>query len=148
MHVGIVPDINDEGVAAGDGKADERWLQLRKGQIVCRNMAADMVHGNQRDSQHRGNGLGKVHPYQNRTDQPGRVGDGHRVDLLPGKSRVFQSALCQERYGFHMAAGGDFRNHAAIDRVELRLGKNLICEDLSSVGNDRDGSFITGGFKR
>ena len=46
-----------------------------------------------------------------------------------------------------MAARGDFRHNAAVDRVEVRLGKNLIGQDLPSVLDHGHGRLIAGGFK-
>ena len=126
MHVRIVPHVDDQGVSARDREADKGRFQFREGQIVCRDMPADVVHRNQGYLQYGGDRLGKVHPHQHRADKPRRIGDGNRVDVRAGQARCLQRPLGQERNRFHMAAGRNLGDNAAVDRVELRLGKNLV----------------------
>ncbi len=110
-------------------------------------MAADVVHRDQRHAQRRGAGLGKVDPHQHRADEAGGIGHGDGVDVLfldPGR---LDGAPGQDGDSLHMAAGGDLRHDAAVDRVQRRLGEDLIGEHLPAVLDDGDGGLVTGGFK-
>ena len=110
-------------------------------------MAPDMVHRDEGDSQGQGTGLGEVHPHQHRADESGGIGHGHGIDLLPADARRFNGLLGQDGDGLHMAAGGDLRHNAAVDGMELSLGKDLIGQNPSAVLHNGNGGFITGGFK-
>ena len=103
-----------------------------------------MVHGDQRHVQRRGAGLGEVYADEYRPDQARRVGDGHGVDILFFDPGSLDGALRQDRDGLYMAAGRDLRHDAAIDRMQGRLGEDLIGQYLPAVLHDGDGSLVTG----
>ncbi|MPM22621.1 hypothetical protein SDC9_69078 [bioreactor metagenome] len=84
-------------------------------------MAPDMMDRDQGFPPGKSHGLRKAQPHKHRADQPWRVGDRHRVDVILSAGRVLQRPLRQGRYGLHMLPGGDLRHHAAVQRVHVRL---------------------------
>ena len=145
-HIGIAAHIADERIAAGDGKADKRRLQIRIGNIIRGNMAADMMYRNERYSQrHRGR-LGKVHAHQQRADETGRAGDSDGVNVSACETGFVQRAIRQLRDDLHMGAGGNLRHDAAVNRMQSGLRKDLIGENLAAVAHQGNGCLITGGF--
>ena len=73
-------------VPARDDEADKGRLQLRVGKVVCRDVAADVVHRHQRKAHGVSRReLREIHADQNRTNQPRRIRHGNR---RPGRLRV------------------------------------------------------------
>ena len=56
--VGIIPHVHEQRVPAGHAQRQERRLQLRERQIIRGDVAADMMHRNERYAQRVGDGLG------------------------------------------------------------------------------------------
>ena len=135
-------------MTAGDHQTQKRRLQLRIGDIVGSDMATDMMHRDQGLIQRQRCCFSKIHAYQHRADEAGRIGHGHRVDISAGQPRSLQSFLRKAVDGLHMLAGGDLRHHAAVDPVQLHLGSNTIAKHFSSITDDGYGSFITRRFNR
>ena len=111
-------------------------------------MAPDVVHGNERNTQSEGRAFGEIDPNQHRADEAGGVGAGHGVDVGAGDVRRVQSALGQKGDDLQMAAGGDLGHHAAVDRVQVRLGEDLVRQHPAAVLHQGDGGLVAGGFNR
>ena len=110
-------------------------------------MPADMVDRDQRHAQRERGSLGEVHAHQHRADEAGSIAHRHGVDVLPSDPRSLERALGQQRDGLDMAARRDLRHDAAVHRVQIGLGKDLIAQDLSAVLDDGHGGLVAGGFK-
>lgn len=147
VHIGVAADIDKDSVAAGYGKAQERRLQLRIRKVVCRDMAADMVHRYERHIQREGAGFCKVHTDKDGADKPRRIRHGDRVDVLTGYTGRLYRLLRKYGYRLHMAARGYLRHDPAVYSVQICLRKYLVCQYFSAVLNDGHRRFITGGFK-
>ena len=119
--IGIGFYIDQQRVAARHAQRQKRRLQLRKRQIVRRNVTADMVDRDQGHTQRVGDGLGEIKPHQHRADQSRRVSRRDGADLLSGDARVPERLLRQRGDRLHMPARRDLRHHAAIERVHVRL---------------------------
>ena len=145
-HVRIVPDIHDEGVAAGDGQRQKGRLQLREGQIVGGNVATDVVDRDQRHAQRIGHGLGEADPHQHGADEAGGIGDGHGVHVALGEPGIGQRLIRQTGNGLHVLAGGDLRHHAAVQRLFLHAGGDDVAQQLPSVLHKGCGGLVAGGF--
>ena len=91
------------------------------GQIVCRDVSADVVHRNQRLACRQCHTLGVVDADQQRTDQPWRIGHRHGVDALEGLTGVVQRLLYDGTDVFGVAPRGNLRHNAAILFVFLHL---------------------------
>ena len=146
-HVRIVPDIHDEGVAAGDGQRQKGRLQLREGQIVGGDVATDVVDRDQRHVQRIGHGLGEADPHQHGADETGGIGDGHGVHVALGEPGIGQRLIRQTGNGLHVLAGGDLRHYAAVESVHIRLREDGVGEDRASVPHHGHGGLVAGGFK-
>ena len=147
-QVGIVAHVADERVAARNSQAHERRLQLRVGDVVGRDVAAHMVHRDERHAERERGGLGKVHADEQRADEPRRAGDGHGVDVTAGQTGHCQRAVGQLGDDLHVRARGDLGYDAAVNGVQVSLGKDLIGQHLAPVAHNGDGRLVTGGFNR
>ena len=103
-QVGIVAHVADERVAARNSQAHERRLQLRVGDVVGRDVAAHMVHRDERHAERERGGLGKVHADEQRADEPRRAGDGHGVDVAAGQTGHCQRTVGQLGDNLHVRA--------------------------------------------
>ena len=147
-HIRVIRHVHDQRVTAGDGQGHKGRLQLRKRQIVCGDMTADVVHRDQRHAQSVGGGLGKADAHQYRADKPRRIGDGHRVDVRLRQPRVGERLVRQGGDGLHVLAGGHLRHHAAVQRVHICLGQYGVGQHLPSVPYYRHRRLVAGGLKR
>ena len=57
VQIGIIADVDDHRVPAGDDEAEKRRLQIGIGNVIGGDMAADMMHGDQRHVQRQRCGL-------------------------------------------------------------------------------------------
>ena len=146
-HVGIVPHIGKKRVSAGNGEAEKRGFQLGIGDVIGRHVPPDVMHRDQGDAECQCTSLGKIHAYQDGTDQAGCVGNRNRVDLLPGDAGFLQRTLGKNGNHFHMAAGCDFRDDTAVNGVQVGLRINLVRQDTAAVFHNGHGCFVTCGFK-
>ena len=147
-HFRVILHVHDQTVSAGNDKADERRLQLRIRQIICRNMSADVMHRHQRHIQRKGRRLRKVHANQNCADQPRRIGHGDRINVLPRQLRSLEGLICQRVDCLNVLPRGDLRHHAAVKLVDRDLRSDAVGQNFTSVAHDGDGSFVAGGFHR
>ena len=147
-QVRIVAHVADERVAARDGQAHKRRLQLRVGDVVCRDVAADMVHRNERHAERERGGLGKVHADKQRADEPRRARDGHGVDVAAAQAGHLQRTVGKLGDDLHVRARGDLGHDAAVDGVQVGLRKDLVGQHLAPVAHEGDSRFITGRFDR
>ena len=88
LHFGVVLDVHDESVAAGDAEAEEGRLQVGVSDVIGGDMTPNVVDGDEGHTQAIGGAFGKVDPHQHRSDQPRCVGAGHSVDILSGHTRL------------------------------------------------------------
>ena len=109
-------------------------------------MPPDVVDRDQRLLHGQCGSFGEVYPHQNSADQAGSIGHSHGVNVASGQLRLLQSLIRQAIDGFNMLAGRDFRDHAAVDPVQVHLRRNAVAQNLPTVPDDGHGSLITGGF--
>ena len=133
-------------MAAGNHQTQERRLQLRIGQVVCRNVAPDVMDGDQRHIQRHGRSLGKIHTHQHRADEARGIGYCHGINIPAGQVGIFQSLVCKAVDGFDMFPGCNLRHHAAVFPVEGNLGCDAVGEHFPPIPDDGHSSFIAGGF--
>ena len=107
-EIGIILHVRDQRVAAGDGQRQKRRFQCWECQIVGGDMTPDMMDGDQRLPQGKSHGLRKAQPHKHRADQPWRVGDRHRVDVILSTASVLQRPLRQGCNGLHMRVETSF----------------------------------------
>ena len=144
--IGIAAHVHEHRVAAGNGKAEKRRFKLRVGNVVCGDVAADMVYRDERDTECRRGALGKVHAHEHRADEPRRVRHRHGVELGFFYARRRDRAVRQPRDDLHMAARSDLRHDAAVYGVQVGLREYLVGEHPPAVFGHGDGGLIAGGF--
>ena len=88
----------------------------------------------------------KVHTNQYRADKTRSIGNGYCINIFTGKSGVCQGLVCKTINCFNMLAGCKFRNNASVNTVKIYLGSDTIGQDLSSISNNGNSSFIAGRF--
>ena len=110
-------------------------------------MSPDMVHRNQRHPQPKCHGFCEAEAHQHRADKARRIGDRHRVNILPGAACVRKGLFRQGGDGLHVLAGGDFRHNTAVERMEVRLGRDGVRQHSASVLHHRHGGLIARAFK-
>ena len=110
-------------------------------------MAPDMMDGDQGDSQGKGRRLGKAEAHQHRADQAGGIGHRYGVNIGAGAAGADQGLFRQGGDGLHMLAGGNLRNHAAVQGMEIHLGGDGVGQHMPSVLHHRNGGLVAGGFK-
>ena len=106
-----------------------------------------MVHRNQRHPQPKCHGFCEAEAHQHRADKARRIGDRHRVNILPGAACVRKGLFRQGGDGLHVLAGGDFRHNTAVERMEVRLGRDGVRQHSASVLHHRHGGLIARAFK-
>ncbi len=67
---------------------------------------------------------------------------------VAGQAGHRQRAVSQLGDDLHVRARGDLWHDAAVNRVQIGLGKDLIGQHLAPVAHEGDGRFITGRFDR
>ena len=80
-------------MSSGYNQTHKRRLQIRMFNIVCRNMAFNMMYAYQRLLCRPGNGLCLCHAYQKRSYQPRSIGDTDSCYILQSHSRICKSLL-------------------------------------------------------
>ena len=108
-------------------------------------MRLDMVYLVERLIMNDGEGAGGERADEQRADQAGRVGDGDGVDIVPGAISVRQSFFDDRVDNFQVAAGGNFRDDAAVFGVDVNLGIDHIRKQAFAVLNDRRRCFVAAG---
>ena len=109
-------------------------------------MAADVVHGNERDTERCGGAFGKVHAHKHRADESRRIRYRHSVQFGLFHARRGDRAVGQARDDLHMAARGNLRHNAAIYGVQVGLREDLVGEDLSTIFGHGDSGLVARGF--
>ncbi len=133
-------------MAAGRHKADEGRLQVWVGDVVGGDVAPHMVHGHQRLAGRIGQPLGEVDAHQHGTDQAGRKGYGHGIHVVDGLARVQQGLFHGGADELAVAAAGDLRHDAAVQRLFLHAGGDDVAQQLPSVLHKGCGGLVAGGF--
>ena len=81
--VRVAPHVDNQRVPARDDEADKGRLQLRVRKVICRDVAADMVHRHQRKPHGVSRSFREIRADQNRTDQPRRIRHGYCIEIFP-----------------------------------------------------------------
>lgn len=108
-------------------------------------MRLDVVYLVERLIVNDGESAGGESADEQRADQARRVGDGDGVDIVPGAISVRQGFFDDRVNDLQMAAGGDFRDDAAVFGVDVDLGIDHIRKQAFAVFNDRRRCFIAAG---
>ena len=87
----------------------------------------------------------KNYTHKQCADESGRASNSHRINILSTHARFRQRTISELRDDLHVGAGGNLRHNAAINRVQRRLRKNLVRQDLPSVAHECNCGFVTGG---
>ena len=108
-------------------------------------MRLDMVYFVKRLIVNDGESAGGEGADEQRADQAGRVGDGDGVDIIPSTIGIRQGFFNDRVDNFQVAAGGNFRDNAAVFSMDVNLGIDHIRKQAFAVFNDRRRCFIAAG---
>ena len=142
----IVLHVDDHAVPAGHDETEKRRLQLRIGQIVCRNVSPDVMHRHERHAEPQRREFREVHPDKHRADQPRRIRHGHGVDVAARKLCLLQRLIREAVDGLDVLARRDLRHHAAIQFMQLHLRGDAVRQHLAPVAHDGNRRFVAGRF--
>ena len=138
--------MHQHGVSTGNHQAEEGGLQLRIGQVIGGNVTPDVVDGDQGHIQCQRCPLGKIHPHQHRANEPGRIGDGNAVHILPPQTCRGQRLVRQAINGLNVFPGRNFRHYAAVNPVQIHLRGDAIRQNPPPVLHQGHSGFVTRGF--
>ena len=111
---------------------------------VRRNVSFNMMYAHQRFPRRVSNGLRLCHAHKQGSHQTWAVGDCHRVRLRQENPRCAQRFLDHLVDPLNMFPGSDLRHNAAIEGVEIDLGRDHVGENFSSISDHRRRSLVTG----
>ena len=128
MVVGVVLHLHDVAVPAGGHQTQKGRFELRVGQVERGDVSPQMVHRHQRFACRVGQTLGKIHAHQHRANKPRRKGDSHGVHVLHGLTGIQQGFFDRGTDKFAVAAAGNLRHNAAVQRLLLDAGGNDVAQ--------------------
>ena len=114
------------------------------GEVEGRDVPPQVVH------RHKGllgrvrKALGEVHAHQHRADEPRRKGDGDAVQVCGGQLCLVQRGLYRGADVLDVAATGNFRHNAAVERLFCHAGGYHVADELSPVLHHRGGGLVAG----
>ena len=146
MIVGVVQHLNDVAVSARRHKAEEGRFQLRVGQVEGGDVAAQVMHRDQRLVCGVGQPLGEIDAHQHRTNQAGRKGDGDSIHVVDGLACVQQSLFDGGTDELAVTAACDFGNDTAVKCLFLHAGRDDVAQQLSAILDQCCGGLVAGGF--
>ena len=146
--VRVAPHVDDQRVPARDDEADKGRLQIRVREVICRDVAPDVVHRHQRKAHGVSRRFREIHADQNRTDQPRRIRHSNRIQLPARKPACHERLIRQTVNCLNMLARRNFRYHAAVELVELHLRGNAIGQNFAPIAHDGNRRFIARGLYR
>src|SRR6266511_4412177 len=144
VHVGLGYE-HEHGVAPGDQERDVRFLQWPSLEEVGVDVALEVVHTDQRDSQPQRHALGGGDPDEQGADQPWAHRDCHPVDGADRRPRFPQGQLDQGIDVLQVSPRGDLRHHAAEPLVQMSLAGQQIGLKLVAIVQDGHGRLVTRG---
>ena len=108
-------------------------------------MPAQVVHRHKRFARRVGQPLGKVDAHQHRADEPRRKRHGHGVHVGHRHAGVGQRLVNGGADILRMAAAGDLRHNAAVERLLFDAGGDDVGDDLPPILHNRRRGFVAGG---
>ena len=114
--------------------------------IIGADMPFNMMDPYQRDPGRKADGFGGRHPYKKSPYQSRAISHRNGVHIRKRFCRIGQGLFNHLIYFFYVLAGGNFRHHAAILRVQGNLGVNHIGEHFPSVFYHCGRRLVTGAF--
>ena len=126
---------------AADDQAEQRerrlgreWLDAGEiGQPVGIDVALDVIDRHERQVMGRRHRLGDADADQQRADQAGPVGDGHRIEIGPSHAGLLERRLHGRDDPAQLLTGRHLRHDAAGRRVERDLGGDLVRLDAPAA---------------
>ena len=109
-------------------------------------MAFDMMDSHQRFAGSEGDSLCRRNSHQKSSHQARTIGDRHGCRLLQGNSCVGKSLFDYLVDFFNMLSGCYFRDHAAVEGVQVDLGIYHIGKYFSAIADNGGCGFIAGAF--
>lgn len=103
-----------------------------------------MVDSGQGNLQTIGHGFGHGHTHHQGPDEAGALGGRQTVHLLEANPGLVQGSLDHRRDIFQVAPGRQLRDHAAIHRVQLKLGGHHTPQQAPPVLHHRGRGLVTG----
>ena len=139
-------------MAAADDKCHSRQFHrlsaLPRFQHYGVNVSFDMVHGNQRNPARERDRFGVSQSPQQRTRQTGSARRRNRVKIAPSELRERERLPDHRHDGAKVFARSQFRDHAAIFRMDGKLTRHHRRKNAVAILHNRRRRFVTGAFDR
>lgn len=116
------------------------------GKEIGINVAFDMIDAIERLFMSDGQGARGKYADEQAAAEAWSLGYGNAVDVAPGAVGGFQGLMNNRQNGLDMAAGGDFRYHAPVSRMQIHAGSHGVREQPMPVFYDGCGRLIATGF--
>ena len=97
----------------------------------------DVIDTDQRDTERPTERLGRCHADQQRADQTRSVPHRDRINLVQRDAGVFNRLLDHPGDPLGVGPAGQFRNDAAVFRMDLVLAGDHAGENISAIAHDR-----------
>ena len=133
-------------VSSRHHQAQKRRFQILIFNVICADMAFNMMDADQRKPCGKADGLCCGNSYQKRPHQPRAIGNGNGRQIRKLHSRIFQCLFYYLIDLFNMLPGCNFRHHTAVLRMQCDLGIDHIRKNFPSILHHRSCCFITGAF--
>ena len=133
-------------MASGGYEGDEGWLQGAVSEVGGRDVAFEVVHGDQGKLSCEGKALGRREADEESADEARAYRDGDAAHLIEIRPRIGERPLHDAVQAFEVRAGGDLGYYATVAFV-LRLGVYDVREGATPLlVEDGGAGIIAGGF--
>jgi hypothetical protein len=133
-------------VSPADDEADRGKHVAPGGHPAGVDVGGNVIHADERDSQHRRQSLRRRQPHQQRADQPRLHGNGDGGEVGKLHVRLSQRFIDDGQNPPHVGAGRDLGNDAPEPRVQIVLRGDDAGVDVQPTINHRRRGFVAGGF--
>jgi hypothetical protein len=130
-------------MAEGSGRNATVGGLVAAAQEHGQDVADEMVHADEWLARSPSDPLCSLQSDEERTDQPGPMGDGDAVDVRDRHSSLRESRPNDGADASQMIARGQLGNDASVGCVKLDLRVDDIGQDAAAVVHDRSGGFVT-----
>ena len=134
--------VNDLGVATTDDGCEEWKLGIVATEPVGVNVRLEMMGRVERLVVKDGESAGGKGADEKTSDETRSMSDGNGVNIVNGEIGVIERFFNDGIDGFDVAAGGNFRDDAAIFGMDVDLRDDNIRQDFLSVFDNCCGGFV------
>ena len=129
-------------MAAAREQAEERRLQRLRLKVERRDVPVEVVDRDERQPARPRDRLRRAEPDEQRADQAGPLRHGDPVDVVEGDAGLAERLTDHRRHELEMPPRRNLRNHSAVARMEVGLGRDDVRANLACVGDDRGSGLV------